>query len=204
MMHFENIDQSHKYLEDVFKIIRSGIATQKQYLRKRDNEGIKTQTLVDEFNYLGTSGEITADWIGVQKENIHENDSSREDIYFYLHDEANTRIFYAEAKRLPKNKTKNKEEYVIGTSTTGEPSGGIERYKLGKHGQHHRHNGMIAYVENKSIEEWAEIINRKIDREYSGDSLLVSGELENGCTSVHNYIGKEGSFCMHHFWINLI
>ena len=110
--------------------------------------------LVDTFNSIGTTFVICNTWIGVQKEHERENSKSREDIYFYLNDDNYTRIFYVEAKRLPKNQTRSEEEYVIGQSTTGNPSGGVQRYKLTTHGDCNlRYNGMIAYVENKSVED---------------------------------------------------
>jgi hypothetical protein len=35
------------------------------------------------------------------------------------------------------------------------------------------YNGIIAYVENKSIEEWFSVINNKIINEYPNDSILI-------------------------------
>ena len=122
-----------------------------------------------------------------------------------MNDDECTRIFYVEAKRLPKYQTKSEEEYVVGESTTGNPSGGIQRYKLGNHGDYNlRHNGIIAYVESKSIEEWILAINSKIIKEYPSDSLLSSTGFANEFISTHNYLNQEDSFVMHHFWINLI
>ena len=119
----------------------------------------------------------------------------KEDIYFHLNDDKYTRIFYVEAKRLPKHQSKSEEEYVIGISSTGNPSGGIQRYKLGYHGEYKlRHNGMIAYVENRSIEEWMLIVNGKIAKEYPNDSLLTSTSLANQFISTHNYFNHEASF----------
>ena len=115
-----------------------------------------------------------------------------------------TRIFYVEAKRLPKYQSKSEEEYVIGISSTGNPSGGIQRYKLGIHGDYKlRHNGIIAYVGIKSIEEGMVIVNNKITKEYPNDSLLSSTNFANEFISTHNYLNQEDSFVMHHFWINL-
>ena len=204
MMHFDHIDHSHKYLEDILHIIRKGISQGQAALNKSRREELNSQSLVETFNIIGTTGVACTSWIGVQKEHEREDNSGKEDIYFHLNDDNHTRIFYAEAKRLPKHQSKCEEEYVTGVSSTGSPSGGIQRYKLGKHGDYRlRHNGIIAYVENKSIEEWISIVNNRITNEYPDDSLLVPIGFVNEYTSTHNYINQEGSFRMHHFWINL-
>lgn len=203
-MWFDNIDNSHKYLEDVLCIVRQGISQKQSMLDKNKREGLKSQQLVEVFNVIGTTGLVSATWIGAQKEHERENDTNREDIYFHLNDDNYTRIFYIEAKRLPKYKSGDSEEYVTGTNTSGNPSGGIQRYKLGIHGNYNLpNNGMIAYVETKSIEEWFSIINEKIVNEYPNDSLLTQTGLTNEYISTHAYLSQDGTFCMYHFWINL-
>ena len=204
-MHFDYIDYSHKYLENVLCIIRQGISQKQATLNKGKREVLNSQSLVEAFNVIGTTRLVCTTWIGVQKEREREDNKGREDIYFYLNDDNYTPIFYVEAKRLPKPQSKSEEEYVIGKSPTGNPSGGIQRYKLGNHGDFKlRHNGIIAYVENKSIEEWRLIVNGKITKEYPNDSLLSSTGFANEFISTHNYLNQEDSFVMHHFWINLI
>jgi hypothetical protein len=200
-MHFDHIDYSHKYLEDILCIIRQGISQKQMPLNKNRREGLNTQPLVQTFNVIGTTGAI---WIGVQKEHERKDNKGREDIYFHLNDDKHTCIFYVETKRLPKPRSKSNEEYVIGKSSTGKPSGGIQRYKLGNHGDYNlRHNGIIAYVESKSVEEWILVVNGKITEEYPNDTLLTSTGFTNEFISTHNYLNREGSFVMHHFWINL-
>lgn len=204
-MHFDYIDYSHKYLENILCIIRQGILQKQAALNKGEREVLNSQSLVEAFNVIGTTGLVCATWIGVQKEHEREDNKGKEDIYFHLNDDRYTRIFYVEAKRLPKHQSKSREEYVIGVSSTGNPSGGIQRYKLGNHGDYKlRHNGIIAYIESKSIEEWILNINDKITKEYPNDSLLSSTSFANEFISTHSYLNQEDSFVMHHFWINLI
>lgn len=203
-MYFEHIDYSHKYLEDILSIIRSGILQKRSLLRKKKREGLNTQLLVDTFNLIGTQNIISDTWIGAQKEHEQENNKGKEDIYFYLGDDNYTRIFYVEAKRLPKYKSKIDDEYVIGESTTHRPSGGIQRYKLLNHGSSDlRHNGMIAYIESKSVDDWLLVVNEKIENEYLTDSRLSRSTHPNEFISTHSYNDIEGSFMMHHFWIDL-
>jgi hypothetical protein len=204
-MRFDNIDNSHKYLTDILCIIRQGISQKQLMLNKKKREGLKTQQLVEVFNVIGTTGVVTKTWIGVQKEHEREGDTNKEDIYFHLNDDNYTRIFYVEAKRLPKYKSVDSEEYVTGVNTFGNPSGGIERYKLGNHGSCElKYNGIIAYIENKSIETWLSRINKKIAEEYSSDSQLTTTDYENEFTSTHSYLHKDATFTMYHFWIDLV
>ncbi|MCK9163222.1 MAG: hypothetical protein M0O93_02590 [Bacteroidales bacterium] len=203
-MKFDNIESSNKYLENILNIIRMGIYQNLQKLKQTQREGLKTQQLVDSFNIIGTTSRFCEEWIGVQKEHERKDSTCQEDIYFYLNDDKHTRIFYAEAKRLPKYKSSSDEEYITGRSSNENPSGGIQRYKLGIHGSYDlKHNGIIAYVENKSIDDWISLINNKLSKEYPNDSLLVQGNNINEYTSNHQFINKEGYFIMNHFWINL-
>lgn len=204
IMHFDYIDYSHKYLEDILCIIRQGILQRQNILSRKKREVLNTQSLVEAFNVIGLTGAVSKTLIGVQKEHEREDNKGKEDIYFYLNDDNYTCIFFAEAKRLPKYQSKSEDEYVVGESSTGNPSGGVQRYKLGLHGNYNlRHNGIIAYVENKSIDEWFSIINGRIANEYPTDSLLIPTDFLNEYISTHTYLSNEGAFCMHHFWINL-
>ena len=203
-MQFDNIEHSHKYIHDILYIIRLGLEKKRSKLHRKTRESIKTQLLVETFNVIGLTDIACKVKIGVQKEHERKNSKGKEDIYFYLNDDRYTRIFYAEAKRLPMSRYKNKEEYVTGKSSTNNPSGGIQRYKLGLHGDKHlNNNGMFAYIENKSIEEWLKIINDKISNEYPYDSLLISTDKTNEYISIHTYENHEKHFTMYHFWLDL-
>lgn len=204
-MHFDHLPSSHtKYLADIFSIIENGISIEKNRLNKSHRENLKNQQLSDRFNQIGTQNEKR--WIGVGKENENDNSTNREDIYFYLDDDDRTRIFFAEGKRLPKAGTKNEEEYVVGLSSTGKPSGGIERFKLGLHGQSETMTdyAMIAYIENGSFSSWQTQINNTLSSEYPTDSSLTeTPDKESGFTSSHNFLSNNKNFKMHHFWIDL-
>ena len=179
-MQFDNLPSSRQvYLDLTLEIIRKGICVEINKLKRKYSEDIKNQILTERFNIIGTTNEKS--WIGAGKENKNKNIRNREDIYFYLNDDNKTRVFYLEGKRLPKAGTKNKEEYVIGISTTGKPSGGIERFKLGIHGNPAQMNscGMIAYIENKSISEWIEIVNESIQKHFPNDTPLLKIQTKN-------------------------
>lgn len=205
-MQFDNLPPS-PYLNIVSDIIRRGINKCKDKINIYDNEGLKNQKLVDTFNLIGTTDEKI--WIGVGKENVSENKQAREDIYFYLNNDAHTRIFYVEGKRLPKYNTKNTDEYVVGTNKFGNPSGGIERFKKGIHGEPNQiiNNGLIAYVENNSIDFWFEKVNLEIQQEYESDEIMKPKEyFLNEYVSTHKYNCESNFtiFHIHHFWIELV
>ena len=204
-MRFDNIEPSHKYLSDILSIIREGITQKKAKLSKNNREGLNTQLLVETFNIIGTTNPQLKSWIGVQKEHERKNSMGREDIYFHLNDDNHTRIFYIEAKRLPKYKTKREEEYIFGEGVNGKKSGGIQRYKNLSHGDSNiRYNGMIAFIENQTVDDWLLLINNKLRKRYPNDLELASNEYENEYVSVHKFEDhSEKSFTMHHFWINL-
>ncbi len=205
-MQFDNLPSS-PYLTIVTNIIREGIAICTPKLNNSDNESLKNQLLADTFNKVGTVSEEL--WIGVSKENSSKGKQAREDIYFYLNDDNLTRIFYIEGKRLPKYKTLSKEEYVIGTNNLGNPSGGIERFKKGIHGEPNKifSNALIAYIENNSIEYWLNKINDSISLNINPNEILkTKSGVINEYISSHKYNckSKEDTFQLHHFWINLI
>jgi len=204
-MQFDNLP-ANPYLNIVFDIIRQGIAQSITKMTVSDNEDLKNQLLSDIFNILGTKNEKL--WIGVGKENKSKNKQTREDIYFYLNDNNLTRIFYVEGKRLPKYNTESDEEYVVGTNNFGNPSGGIQRFKQGIHGDPDRifNYGMIAYVEDHTIDFWFKTVNHNIGFNYSLDEVLFKKENQpNEYISLHHFNckSKKENFYLHHFWINL-
>ena len=166
---------------------------------------INTVGSVETFNIIGTSSTILNSWIGAQKEHKREIGSRREDIYFHLNDDKHTRIFYMEAKHLPMNKTKDKDEYVSGDEESGKISGGIQRYKILIHGNPNlNYNGMLAYIENNTIESWVVSINKKLGKIYPEDKPLSLTGYQNEYISTHRYTTLiDKWFIMHHFWINL-
>ena len=204
MMEFDNLKPKNPYLEIVKDIIRQGIAKEKGNLKRKDKEDLKNQQLAEVFNIIGCRNEKMLVYAG--KEHIQKGSTKKEDIYFYLDDDNRTRVFYAEGKRLPKVRTANGEEYVCGVSTTGNPSGGIERYKLGLHGDSNKlkSNALIAYIERQTISNWKRIVNMSIAANYPNDTKLssVAGQT-NEFTSSHEHLPTGNTIEMHHFWIDI-
>ena len=85
-MRFDYIDYSHKYLENILCIIRQGILQKQAALNKSQREVLNSQSLVEVFNVIGTTGLVSDTWIGVQKEHEREDNKGKEDIYFHLNE----------------------------------------------------------------------------------------------------------------------
>ena len=69
-----------------------------------------------------------------------------------------------EAKRLPTPRANREREYVTGTDeSSGGPTGGIQRFKLGLHGSPVETAAMVGYIEDHSPGYWHGVINGWID-----------------------------------------
>lgn len=132
---------------------------------------------------------------------------------FYYHNlelgKVNEPLFVVESKRLPSPSDLNREkEYVIGKTNSGNPNGGIERFKLGKHGIGLNECGLIAFIEQKTNSFWFNEVNTwilqlaesdvtwnkdevlRLDEEYKKEDYFIS--------TVHRTTDK---MKLHHFWI---
>jgi hypothetical protein len=127
--------------------------------------------------------------------------------------ENNNPFFTIECKRLPapkknKNDISRENEYVIGGK-----GGGIERFKLNKHGIDRegrplKINAMIGYIEENNFEFWHSAINNWITHQktnsinWSSDSTLDKQYFKKIAKlfSKHNRIDNS-IVEFHHFWI---
>jgi hypothetical protein len=116
-----------------------------------------------------------------------------------------------ECKRLPtpKNKKRDEREYVF---TKYGSTGGIQRYKAGHHGARHTLGGMIAYVQDETIETWCGRLNtwiRDLSRTKKSNwsiSDVLHLQLNDGikriavCRSVHTRDGLP-DIELRHLWV---
>jgi hypothetical protein len=80
-----------------------------------------------------------------------------------------------EAKRLPAPSKDREREYVTGTNkSSGGPTGGIQRFKLGLHGADTQTALIVGYIEEQSVQHWFATINRWI-------AELVAKTISDGC-----------------------
>lgn len=124
-----------------------------------------------------------------------------------------------EAKRLISNLPKRRErEYVIGDYKQGKQirnSGGIERFKNGRHGIDIIHACIIGYIQSDSFAFWKDKIDRFIQDEinnphdkylsWDNDDLLIFIKSDN---NIYECISKPKrksgcSIDLRHIWINL-
>lgn len=123
---------------------------------------------------------------------------------------------WIEAKRLPTPNGRNRDEreYVFVDHTQYKGNGGIERFKLNKHGVGLPVSIMIGYVQENNFDYWLEKVNNWLG-EYSTtepfhnlEYLQEHGETPGRYYSQHErFSAKEhkwmSSFDLYHFWIKI-
>jgi hypothetical protein len=147
--------------------------------------------------------------VKTQYQDIYYRSSGFSDFYFHPIEEGKSTasIFSVESKRLLVSTTKNREkEYVIGAKENG----GIERYKIEKHGKGLLECGILGFVEKEDFYFWVKNVNSwitdlaKSDVTWNKDEVLK--ELENQIeymylnSPVHATTSRK---MLHHIWINI-
>lgn len=130
--------------------------------------------------------------------------------------ENSNKICWIEAKRLPTPDERNRDEreYVFVDHTKYDGNGGIERFKLNKHGDGLPISIMIGYVQDGDFDYWLEKVNNWL-RVYSTTEPFHSLEYLHGngemsgryCSHHERYSAKEhkwiSPFDLYHFWLKL-
>jgi hypothetical protein len=182
------------------------------------NENKYTQVFVQQLNTQLRKANYTF-IAGVQYSELFYNVKGIPDLYFYNSEEGttNTALFVIEAKILPTPlPLKREKEYVIGENfkTSGEKdcNGGIERFKIEKHGFSLSESGLIAFVEKNNFVDWSIKINSwiedlsKSDSNWFPEETLKFSENDNNdyaqlISIVKINLTKE--IKLHHFWITV-
>lgn len=191
-------------------------------------------SVIDGFTYFGNStkeDDITSDMSrfldGKSEESIQPifkftNQPKRADIGVYLgrqYSSYNTNIFcWIEAKRLPTPKSRHRDEreyvFVDHSQIQFEGNGGIERFKLNKHGEGLPVSIMFGYVQSNTFEYWEEKVNQwlltyaSIDPCYHEEKLIRISPNGNRFQSTHLRVDhrsgqKMNDITIYHFWITL-
>jgi hypothetical protein len=122
-------------------------------------------------------------------------------------------LYVVEAKRLPSQTFE--KEYVIGKTNNG----GIERFKIEKHGKGLIKCGMLGFIEKESFDFWHREINNwieeqtKVDSNWSKEELLGhitykqstqlgSGESVEANAYFHSKVINANPLILQHFWVN--
>lgn len=94
-------------------------------------------------------------------------------------------VLVIECKRIPAPSKERKREYVTGSDPM-RLSGGIQRFKLGKHAAHMDTAAMIAYVQKGMPSQWIETVNSWILE-------LKDKPIGDGCTWTNDDILRESN-----------
>lgn len=130
------------------------------------------------------------------------------DFYFYPNEEnvSTTSMFSVESKRLPSPEKSREKEYVIGTKNNG----GIERYKMEKHGKGIVECGLLAFIEKKDSMHWLKEINNwiedltNVNSDWKRDEVLSEIEISTQfCILKSIAHRKNDTVNLTHFWITL-
>ena len=191
-------------------------------------------SVIDVFTYYGVSTEendITSDMSryldGKSEESTYPifkftNQAKRADIGVYFgrqYSSYNANLFcWIEAKRLPtpNNVHRDEREYVFVDHSQNQfkGNGGIERFKLNKHGEGLPVAIMFGYVQSNTFEFWEEKINHwlqlysSIEPSYNNEKLIRIDKKANRFLSTHiriDYKSKQkmDDITIYHFWIRV-
>lgn len=127
------------------------------------------------------------------------------DFYFHTIEEGviHEPLFVVESKRLPSPNFE--KEYVIGENKNG----GIERFKIEKHGKGLSQCGILGFIENYTPEFWLETINSWIFElsdqvnNWDKNEILKNKECQSDyfySTSSAQRVSSPNVF-LHHFWV---
>ncbi len=198
-------------------IINSFIHTTPKFLNHIKSGSISKQNLneeelTQEFVALLRREIISLEYsfcVGQEYRDIYNEAKGRTDFYFYPLEESKSTesIFSGEAKRLPSPMPLQREkEYVIGQRQNG----GIERFKIEKHGKGLKKSCLIGFIEKNDFNYWSLNINDWIKNLALNDSNwniseILKSENQNNSYSIYSSLAirPHDSIFLNHFWITL-
>lgn len=192
--------------QDFLKAIKS------ENLDENLNENKLTQIFVEQNDIHLRMSNLP---VGVSREysDVFYKTQGVPDFYYYYLElgKVNDPLFVVESKRLLSQTDKSREkEYVIGKTKSNNPNGGIERFKLGKHGAGLNECGLLAFVEENNNSYWLSAINGWIlelaqtDNTWSQDEVLSINEDFNVFNYLTSILKREKeTIKLNHFWINI-
>ncbi|WP_163318103.1 hypothetical protein [Dysgonomonas sp. 520] len=122
-------------------------------------------------------------------------------------------LYAVEAKRLPTGKGTREIEYVIGYCDSGNPSGGIQRFKTSDHGYGLSKSALLGYIEQDDFLHWHNTINgwilskaTELPQEWKSCECLSDLEIEpNKTYSISRSTAKRISddIDLLHLWVKV-
>lgn len=171
------------------------------------NENKLTQVLVEQINAVLLEKEYSI-LVQNQYSDLFYDTKGIPDFYFYESEKGKTNkpLFIVESKILPSPPPKTREkEYVVG----GNKNGGIERFKIGKHGKGLNNCGIVGFIENESSEFWKNKVNSWIndishnDDLWNKDERIIMKENKDNSAFLHSIVHRKetNDLLLYHFWI---
>lgn len=197
----------------ISKLMKQTIPNFKTYLvsdfykKRKLNEDDFTQVYIEQAQILIRKFDYPFNVNG-QYRDITNLSKGFSDFYFYPNEEnvSTTSMFSVESKRLPSPEKSREKEYVIGTKNNG----GIERYKIEKHGKGIVECGLLAFIEKKDSKHWLKEINiwvedlTKVNSDWKKNEVLSEIELSTQfCILKSIAHRKNDTINLTHFWITL-
>jgi len=173
------------------------------------NENKLTQILIEQVNaiLLNSGFSILA---ANQYSDLFYGAKGIPDFYFHTIEKGKTNepLFIVESKILPAPPPKEREmEYVIGDKKNG----GIERFKIEKHGKGLNNCGIIGFVRQENFEFWKSQINNWIEKLskdnifWNFDEKLKVDEISSDYSFLNSIAHRENAenISIYHFWIDI-
>jgi len=171
------------------------------------NEDKLTQILVEQINALLLEQEFPIQAL-TQYQDIYLGSKGKPDFYFTEIEKGKTNkpLFVVESKILPTPPPKEREkEYVIGVKENG----GIERYKIEKHGKGLNECGLIGFIKENEFEYWQTQLNVWIDEIainnsfWNIDEKIKIKEKKTNFAFLRSIAHRQSinDLILYHFWI---
>lgn len=171
------------------------------------NENKLTQVLVEQINAVLLEKEFSI-LAQNQYSDLFYGSKGIPDFYFYESEKGKTNkpLFIVESKILPSPLPKTREkEYVIGDKKNG----GIERFKIEKHGKGLNECGIVGFVKNDNFDFWKDNINSWInelsnnDDFWNKDERIILKERTEIFALLHSIAHRKEKIdlLLYHFWI---
>ncbi len=216
---FSNIEQPNISLPEtnlvllIIESMKQTVPNFKSYIasghhkKKILNEDELTQVFIEQAQIAIRKQDYPFN-ISCQYRDIYNFSKGFSDLYFYPNEQdiSTTSLYSVECKRLPSPDKAREKEYVIGTTNNG----GIERYKIEKHGKGLDDCGLLGFIEKEDTNHWEMTINNWIkeltekSQNWNNDEILQKEELNiNFCFLKSIVHRKTSDIRLFHIWIPL-
>lgn len=178
------------------------------YKKNELNENEFTQIFVEQAQILIRKSDLPFN-INSELKDIHNLSKGFSDFYFYPNEEgvSTASIYSVESKRLPSPEKAREKEYVIGDKKNG----GIERYKIERHGKNLDVSGIIGFIEKEDFPYWLKTINSWIcdlsisNKEWDKGEILTENDKDINYCYLNSKVnrGKMNNLKLDHLWIKI-